>query len=123
MIKNLKILIAEDDATSEMLISTAMKTFDAEIIKVRTGILAVETCQRNPDIDLILMDIKMPLIDGYEATRQIRQFNTSVIIIAQSAFALKGDKEKAIAAGCNDYIPKPIRNVQLTEIINKYFKK
>ena len=120
MIKNLKILIAEDDATSEMLISTAMKTFDAEIIKVRTGILAVETCQRNPDIDLILMDIKMPEMDGYTATRHIRQFNKNVIIIAQTAYGLTGDREKALAAGCDDYISKPIDVKKLLAMIEKH---
>ena len=69
------------------------------------------------------MDIKMPEMDGYEATRKIRQFNTEVIIIAQTAFALTGDREKAFAAGCNDYISKPIRKDKLKELIQQYFKK
>ena len=66
------------------------------------------------------MDIQMPIMDGYEATRQIRQFNTEVVIIAQTAFALNGDKEKAIEAGCNDYITKPIKKEQLTLLLKKY---
>jgi len=77
----------------------------------------------NPDIDLILMDVKMPEIDGYEAVRQIRMFNKDVIIIAQTAFALTGDREKALEAGCNDYISKPIENKLLVELIQKYFGK
>ena len=108
-IKDLKILIAEDDETSEMLITMAVKIFSKEVLKVRTGVEAVEACRNNPDIDLVLMDIKMPEMDGYEATRQIRQFNKDVVIIAQTAFALTGDREKAIEAGCNDYISKPIK--------------
>jgi len=79
----------------------------------------VEVCLNNPDIDLVLMDIKLPTIDGYEATRQIRKFNKDVIIIAQTAYALEGDREKAIAAGCNDYISKPIKKDELLEKISK----
>ncbi|MEN6619185.1 MAG: response regulator [Rikenellaceae bacterium] len=64
----------------------------------------------------------MPVINGYEATRQIRKFNKKVIIIAQTAFALAGDREKSIAAGCNDYISKPIKKCDLEQIIQKHFK-
>jgi len=119
----LKILIAEDDKISEKLITMAVKRFSKEVLKVRTGVEAVETFRNNPDIDLVLMDIKMPDMDGYNAVRQIRQFNKDVIIIAQTALALNGDREKAIAAGCNDYISKPIDKALLTEIIKRYFTK
>jgi CheY-like chemotaxis protein len=68
------------------------------------------------------MDIMMPEMDGYEATRQIRQFNKDVIIIAQTAFSLSEEKEKAILSGCNDYIPKPININLLRSIIQKHFK-
>jgi len=122
-IDNLKILIAEDDETSEMLISITISEFSKEIIKARTGSEAVEICRSNPDIDLILMDIRMPDLNGYKATRQIRQFNKDVIIIAQTAFGLVGDREKAIKSGCNDYISKPIAKDKLLTLIQKYFKK
>jgi hypothetical protein len=69
------------------------------------------------------MDIKMPEMDGYEATRQIRKFNKKVIIIAQTAYGLKGDREKAINAGCNEYITKPISLTILNTLIKKLFKK
>jgi len=65
----------------------------------------------------------MPDLNGYEATRQIRQFNKDVIIIAQTAFALSGDREKAINAECNDFITKPINKDELLSLIQKYFKK
>jgi CheY-like chemotaxis protein len=65
----------------------------------------------------------MPEMDGYEATRQIRQFNKDVVIIAQTAYGLKGDKEKAIDSGCNDYISKPIEREKLRALIQKYDKK
>jgi len=121
--KKLKILIVEDDESNLKFITVTVKTFCDKILKAKTGIEAVEACRNNPDIDLIFMDIKMPEMDGYEATRKIRQFNTEVIIIAQTAFALTGDREKAFAAGCNDYISKPIRKDKLKELIQQYFKK
>jgi CheY-like chemotaxis protein len=117
----LKILIVEDDESSSKLISIVMRKFGDEIISVRTGNEAVEACRNHPDLDLILMDIQIPELDGYEATRIIRQFNTSIVIIAQTAFALAGDREIAIQAGCTDYISKPIKRDVLTTIIQKYF--
>ena len=120
-INKLKILIVEDDETSEMLISIAVRALSKEIIKVRTGADAIETCRNNPDLDLILMDIKMPEMDGYEATRQIRQFNNGVYIIAQTAFGLVEEREKALDAGCNEYISKPMDIALLRMMIQKQF--
>jgi len=120
-IKKLKILIVEDDETSEELLSIVVRKLGNEIINVKTGKEAVEACLDNPDIDLVLMDILMPEMDGHEATRQIRKFNKDVIIIAQTAYALEGDKEKAIAAGCDDYLPKPINAGTLNNLIANYF--
>ncbi|MEI6138379.1 MAG: PAS domain S-box protein [Mariniphaga sp.] len=117
-LKNLIVLIAEDDEASAVLISITVKTISKQIIKVKNGHEAVEACRQNPEIDLVLMDIKMPGLDGYEATQQIRQFNTNVTIIAQTANALYGDREKALAAGCNEYIEKPIVKEKLLALIN-----
>ena len=83
----------------------------------------MEACRNNPDIDLVLMDIKMPIMNGCEATRQIRQFNKDVVIIAQTAYGLEGDRERAIESGCNDYISKPISIDLLRMLIQKYFNK
>jgi PAS domain S-box-containing protein len=121
-LKNLKILIVEDDRISEFLISIISKKISNNILKVANGIDAIQVFQDNPDIDLVLMDIKMPGMDGYEATRQIRKFNKNVIIIAQTAYALEGDGEKAAEAGCNDYISKPINLIKLKEMIVKHLK-
>jgi len=123
LIRKLKILIAEDDKVSEMLIDKTLKTFGKEIIKARTGVEAIEACKKNPDIDLVMMDIRMPDMGGYDATRQIRKFNKEVVIIAQTAHGLYGDREKAIEAGCNDYIAKPINKAELLLLIQKYFGK
>lgn len=120
-VEELKILIAEDDEISAKLISRAVRVYGKEILNVCNGFEAVEVCRNNPDIDLVLMDIKMPVMDGYEATRQIRQFNPGVVIIAQTAYAMAGDHEKTIAAGCNDYIAKPINKALLTALMEKYF--
>jgi len=118
----LKILITDDDEVSYTLMSVAIKKYSKMILGANSGIQAIEACQKNPDIDLVMMDMKMPGMDGYEATRQIRQFNKNVIIIAQTAFALSGDRAKAINAGCNDYISKPIDVNLLRGLIEKHFK-
>ena len=118
----LKILVAEDDETSEFFIATLVKKICQEVYFVKTGEEAIEACHQHPEIDLVLMDIRMPILDGYEATRQIRKFNNQVVIIAQTAYGLAGEKEKAMQAGCNDYISKPINRILLLSLIQKYFK-
>ncbi len=120
-IKKLKFLIAEDDKTSEILTSIVIKNLSRDIIIVSTGTDAVEVCRRNPDIDIVLMDIQMPGISGYEATTQIRKFNKEIVIIALTAFGLSGDREKAIEAGCTDYMSKPIEINALRQLIQKHF--
>lgn len=117
----IKMLIAEDNEESTFYLSLIVKPFAQEVITVKTGLDAIEACIKNPDINLVLMDIQMPDMDGYEATRQIRKFNKEVVIIAQTAFAFNGDKNKALAAGCNDYISKPFRKVDMIQLIEKYF--
>ena len=72
---------------------------------------------------MILMDIKLPLKNGLDATREIRKFDPDIPIIAQTAFALSGDEEKALDAGCTDYITKPINRKRLLEMISQYMKK
>lgn len=114
-----KILIAEDDETSLYHLSYVLTNHAREIIHARNGKQAVELCKQHPDIDLILLDIKMPVLNGYDAARLIRDFNKKTAIIAQTAYALSGDREKALAAGCNDYISKPINNKLLLEKIEK----
>jgi len=121
-VKKLKILIVEDDEISEMLIDIIVKPFGKEILKVRTVVKAFETCRDNPDIDLILMDMQITDFEGYEATRQIRQFNKDVIIIALTVYGISWDRKKTIEAGCDDYITKPIGKNELQALIQKYFK-
>jgi CheY-like chemotaxis protein len=118
--RKMRVLIAEDDETSEMMITILVKKITDDILIARNGLEAVESFRNNQDVDLILMDMKMPIMSGSEATREIRAFNKNVIIIAQTAYALKGDREKAIEIGCNDYITKPFRIDDLHLLIQKH---
>jgi len=120
-INDLKILIAEDDENSEKLLEVFVQNYCVEILIAKTGWEAVDICHKYPELDLVLMDIKLPEMDGYEATRQIRYFNKNLVIIAQTAFAQRGDRETALAAGCNDYISKPIKKDLLASMIKKHF--
>ncbi|TDD97964.1 PAS domain S-box protein [Flavobacterium cellulosilyticum] len=122
-ITDLKVLIVEDDAISKLLITIALKPFSKEIIKVDTGFEAIEKCRNNPDIDLVMMDINMPEMGGYEATKQIREFNKDIVIIIQTANGMQSDRDNAIAAGCTDYISKPINIEYLSTLIQKHLKK
>lgn len=119
--RKLKILIAEDDKVSMDFISLVIKNYCSEILKATTGTEAIKLALSYPNIDLILMDIKLPEIDGIEATQRIRKVNKEVIIIAQTAYSLSGDREKIIAAGCNNYISKPISKTKLQKMIWQYF--
>lgn len=121
-IKKLKILVAEDEEISDLLISLMLNIFGHEMLHAKDGVETVELFKTNPDIDLVLMDIKMPKMNGLDATREIRQFNKDVIIIAQSAHARSNDREKVLEAGCNDYIKKPLKQDLFIAFINKYFK-
>jgi hypothetical protein len=120
-VKELKILIAEDDKISKLLLSIIVKPYCSELLMVNNGLEAVEALRKNPDIDLILTDINMPEMGGLEATKVIREFNKEIIIIAQTAYGMQSDRDEAIAAGCTDYISKPINNIELLALMNKYF--
>jgi len=117
------ILIVEDDEISEFYLRTLSKDICNELLHAKTGIEAVEICKKETAIDLIFMDIKMPEMDGYTATRKIREFNKDVKIIAQSAYALEGERAKALDAGCNDYISKPTPKDKLMELVWKHMIK
>ena len=119
----LKILIAEDDETSEQLLSRALNKVSKVIFKAKTGFEAVEIFRNNPDIDVIFMDLLMPGLNGFEATSQIRQLNKHVVIIAQTALGFSDDEQKAIEVGCNDYLVKPVKKDELITLIKKYSNK
>ncbi|HDP74598.1 MAG TPA: response regulator [Bacteroidales bacterium] len=115
--RRFKILIADDDNISVILITNYLKSIDADFIIARNGEEALELFSQNIDIDLILMDIKMPKLNGLEATKQIKAKNPDVKIIAETAFAMVGDERKAFEAGCDAYITKPINGEKLSGMV------
>lgn len=116
---DLKILIAEDDEFSALYLATILDSHKIAWLKCETGTEAVRLVKENPDINLVLMDLKMPEMNGLEATRQIRTFNATIPIIAQTAYAMTEDYNKAIKAGCTDYITKPIKKDLLIDLLRK----
>ena len=118
--KKTKILIAEDDRVSSRYLQTILSEIECEVLICQNGEEAVKRCCDETDIDIILMDIRMPVLNGYEATQRIREFNKDIYIIAQTAYALEGDDNLAIKAGCNEYITKPIERKKLLQIIQRY---
>ncbi len=119
IIKKLNILMVEDDMTSALYVKAMLRGIGHMIKHVVSGIEAVNIVRTDSSIDLILMDIRLPELNGYEATKQIRQINPDVLIIALTAFALSGDREKSLEAGCNGYLAKPVRKEDLLALISK----
>ena len=116
------ILIAEDEETNYIYLETALQKTNVKILRAKNGREAVEIARVNPQLDLILMDIKMPEMNGLEATRSIKAFRKDIVIIAQTAFAMEEDRRNCTAVGCIDFLPKPIRYKVLIETIAKYLK-
>lgn len=117
------ILIAEDEDSNFMLLEVLLSGLNVNIIRVVNGIEAVNYCKSNMTIDLILMDIKMPLMNGDEATRQIKRFLPNMRIIAQTAYSTDAEKEKILAFGCDDFISKPINKKVLVSKITEQLNK
>jgi signal transduction histidine kinase/CheY-like chemotaxis protein len=117
--RKVNILVVEDDAISASYLQIVLEKYCDNFYSVRTGQEAINILKKHSNIDLVLMDIKLPVMDGYETTRKIREFNQRVKIIAQTAYAFKRDRNKAIDAGCDDYITKPLARNKLLKIINK----
>jgi len=118
--KKITILIAEDDEFSFMYLENVLKSDFITLIHTINGVDTVEIMKSNPNITMVLMDIKMPLMNGLVATQHIRNFNPDVPIIAQTAYAFKEDKEEIFESGCNDFITKPIDRTELIRLIFKY---
>ena len=116
------ILVAEDVRTNQVLIKSLLKRLGLKVTIAEDGNEAVQKALSNP-FDLIFMDIEMPNMNGYEGTKAIRKEGLKTPIIALTAYAMKGDDEKCFAAGCNDYISKPIEHEKLLQILNKYLSE
>ena len=120
---NYKILIAEDDEANFTYAKISMSKTNNKIIHASNGEEAIEICRSTKDIDMILMDLKMPVLDGFTATTEIRKFNKNVPIIALTAFAQLYDRVKAIKSGCTDYLSKPVKKDDLLKLIDTYLSK
>jgi signal transduction histidine kinase/CheY-like chemotaxis protein len=116
------ILIAEDEELNYRVLDSCLKRTRAKLLRDENGKKAVELCQ-DQHIDLVLMDIQMPVMDGYEATQRIKSMNLNVPVIAQTSFAMANEKERCINAGCDDYVTKPLDLEKLLRIINQLFSK
>jgi len=121
--KDKTILVAEDEPANYIYIEEVLKITKARILKAVNGKEAVKIVQENNNIDVIIMDIKMPEMDGYEATRRIKFINKDIPIISQSAYAMPSDIDKGFESGMDDYLIKPVKPKVLLSIINKQFTK
>jgi CheY-like chemotaxis protein len=114
-LKGRKILIVEDDSSSRLYLNKILEKTGAVLLNAGDGQEAIDIAMENPDIDIILMDIQLPVMNGYKSAEKIREFRENIIIIAQTAYGLMGDKEKIIDSGFNDFIIKPIFSQTLIE--------
>ena len=113
------VLIVDDDKISSKLLEIILNGIFKKMIFAKNGLEAIQMCKNSSEVDLVLMDINMPEMDGYKATKEIRKFNKNLIIIAQTANVLSDEKKKTLEIGFNDYISKPIKKELLLEIISK----
>ncbi|MGM0566668.1 MAG: PAS domain S-box protein [Bacteroidota bacterium] len=117
-----KVLIVEDEAYNLEYLVSLLRKCNGEVITAPSGESALERMNDNPDTDLVLMDIKLPGIDGFEATKKIKNENNEVVVIAQTAYAMPEDQQEAKKAGCDDYVTKPINKWDLYKAINTHLK-
>jgi CheY-like chemotaxis protein len=119
-IKKKKILIVEDDYSSRLYLNKALEHIGATLLNANDGKEALDVFNANPDIDIILMDIQLPVLDGYTSTKMIRESGRSVVIIAQTAYGFSDDRELILSSGFDDYLLKPISQKLLVDKISFY---
>jgi CheY-like chemotaxis protein len=117
------IVIAEDVESNYLYLKAVLTKLDAHVFWARNGIEVLEICEREKNIDLVLMDLQMPDMNGYEATAVLKQTYPNLPVIAQTAFAMSDDRDKAINAGCDDYLAKPIKSNDLLLMTMKYLNR
>ena len=117
-----KILIAEDELSNFLLLEAILKKEKCQLVHASNGKEAVEIFTRDPSFDIVIMDIKMPVMNGLEATLKIKAIRKEVPVLAYSAYVLNGEKQKAIEAGCIDFISKPVGKEQILKTIGKHIR-
>jgi len=113
-------LIVEDNFANYILLKSMLAKTKIKILHCDNGVEAVNLCQSRPEIDLVLMDIQLPRMNGYDATKKIKSFNPELPVIAQTAYALRGDEFKSFDAGCNEHLSKPVNRELLISTLRKY---
>ncbi|MFY9151276.1 MAG: PAS domain S-box protein [Prolixibacteraceae bacterium] len=117
---SVNLLIVEDDETSLIFLRTIMELENINLYEANNGVTAIEMVKKHPEIELVLMDMKLPVLDGFEATHRIKKIRPELPVIAQTAYAFLEDQQKAIEAGCIDFISKPVKRKVLIDKIMKY---
>ena len=117
--KGKTILIVEDDLYSCMILEEVLKPTNAHLLKAKDGLKAIEICEKNPQIDIVLMDLQLPKLNGLKATEEIKRMRPHLPIISQTANAMYNDQQKSLDAGCVDHITKPINTKELIEKVAK----
>ncbi len=120
IMEKVTVLIVDDEELNLFFLQEALSEYHFEILEATNGKKAIEICKNNRQIKLILMDLKMPVMDGFEATKIIKSKYPEIIIVAQTAYALAYDEEKAKNAGCDDYLTKPLSISLLNKVLAKY---
>jgi CheY-like chemotaxis protein len=115
------ILVVEDDEISLEFLKELFEPYNMKLLSAYNGQDAVDLCKQHKEIDLILMDVQLPVMNGREAMKEIKKFRKEVPIIAQTAFAMSGDRERYLHEGFDSYISKPINVQELINIVEKYF--
>ncbi|MGQ1909482.1 response regulator [Marinifilum sp. RC60d5] len=116
------ILIAEDVESNFLFLEEVINQTGANVLWAKNGVNAIDIFKNTSKIDLILMDIQMPLMNGFDSTKAIKKIDPKVPIISQTAYAMAEDRAKSIAAGCDDYIAKPIASKKLLALISNYIQ-
>ncbi len=116
------LLIAEDEEVNYLFLDIILKNIlkNQTILHAKNGKEAIEMCNNNSDINLVMMDLKMPIVDGYEATKEIKKVRPNLTIIAQTAYSTPDDRKKALDVGCDDFLSKPIKKEDLLTVLKKY---
>ncbi|HVH51939.1 MAG TPA: response regulator, partial [Gaiellaceae bacterium] len=119
MLAGKKVLIVDDDVRNVFALTSVLEANGMDVVFAENGREGIETLRENPDVDLVLMDIMMPEMDGYEAMETVRRMPEfeQLPIISLTAKAMKGDRERSIASGASDYITKPVDNDQLLSLM------
>ena len=121
ILKNISIMIVEDDFLSTLFFQELFENKVKRIFSEKTGEDAIETLKSNPEIEIILLDIRLPGMNGLETIPFLKDINPNTVIIAQTAYSLDNDRQDSLLAGCDDYIPKPVRSAELYDVILKHF--